>query len=81
MSHVVWVQERGRTDVRDLLPYPLHVPNLSLCAQLALGPDFPGNLLDLCSEDGQLVDHVIDRVHDVEHFSGNGYTSDYSSRR
>jgi hypothetical protein len=52
-------------DVRDLLPDTLHILHLSLDTQLPLRPDFVYDLLDLLGENGELVDHVVNRVDEV----------------
>ena len=56
-------------NIRDLLPDTLDVPDFSLTAQLALGSDLARDLLDLGREDGQLVDHAVDGVDEIEDLS------------
>ena len=59
-------------NVRDFLPYPLNVSDLGLHTQFALRSDFSSDLLDLRSEHGQLVDHVVDSIDQAQHLSGDG---------
>ena len=68
--------EAERRDVRDLLPDTLDVADLGLAAQLALGSDLTRDLLDLGREDGQLVDHAVDGVHEVEDLARDRDTGD-----
>lgn len=63
-------------DVRDLLPDTLDVADFGLATKLAFGTDFACDLLDFGSEDGQLVNHTVDSVDEIENLSGDGYASD-----
>ena len=65
-----------RLNLRDLLPDTLDVADLSLTTKLTLGTDFTSDLLDLGGEDGQLVNHAVDGVHEVEDFSRDWYARD-----
>lgn len=56
-------------DVRDFLPNTLDVADLGLAPELSFGTDFARDLLHLGSEDGQLVDHAVDRVDKIEDLS------------
>ena len=63
-------------NLRDILPDTLDIANFGLSTKLAFGSDFSGDLLDFGGEDGQLVDHTVDSVDEIEDLSRDRYASD-----
>jgi len=59
------------SDVHDLLPNSLYIANFGLNTQLSLCAHFSSHLFHLCSENGQLINHIIDGIHQIQHFSRN----------
>ena len=63
------VYSRDRDDLRDLLPDTFDVTNFGLTTQFTFRSDFPCDLLHLSGECGELVNHTIDGVHQIQHLS------------
>jgi len=61
---------------RYLLPSSLDILDLRLSSQLSLRSDLTSDEDDLGSEDGERVDHAVDRVDQVEHLSLDGDSDD-----
>ena len=70
------VYSRDRDDLRDLLPDTLDVADFCLTTKLTLGTDLSGNFLHLSGENGQLVDHAVDGVDEIEYLSRDWYARD-----
>jgi hypothetical protein len=62
--------------VRDLLPCSLHVLHLRLHTKRTLHTDLTRDFGDLGGEDGELVDHVVDLVDEVENLALDEHSLD-----
>jgi hypothetical protein len=60
---------KGRGNPRNLLPNPLYIPHLCLNTKFTLRSDLTSYFLNFDSKDGELVDHVVDGIDEVEHFT------------
>lgn len=58
-----------RDSLRDLLPCPFNILDFSLYSQLSFCSDFSGDSCHFRSENGQLVNHIIDGVDQIENLS------------
>jgi hypothetical protein len=56
-------------NLRDLLPCSFDVANFGLYSQFTLRSHFSGYTSDLCSEDRQLVNHIIDSIDQIQNLS------------
>ena len=68
------------SDVRDLLPDPLYIADFGLDTQLSLSAHFSSHLFHLRSKNSQLINHIIDGVHQIQHFSGNRDATNFLSQ-
>lgn len=61
---------------RYFLPRSLNILNLGLSSKLSLRSDLTRDEDDFGSEDGERVNHAVDRVDEVEHLSLHGDSDD-----
>jgi len=67
---------RCKSSSRYLLPRPLDVLDFRLHTQLSFRSYLPGDSRDFCRKDGQLINHIIDSVDQVENLSRHLDTDD-----
>ena len=68
--------QRRDGNVRNFLPDTLDVADFGLTTQLSFGTDFTRDLLDFRGEDGQLVNHAVDGVDEIEDLSRDRHARD-----
>jgi hypothetical protein len=56
-------------NLRDLLPCSFNITDFGLYSQFPLRSHFSGYTSDLCSEDRQLVNHIIDSIDQIQNLS------------
>ena len=64
-------------NLRDLLPCSLDITNFGLYSQFTLRSHFSGYTSDLCGEDRQLVNHIINSVDQIQNLSRYLDTDDF----
>ena len=54
---------------RNFLPCSFDILHLGLNTQLSLGSDLPSHTSDFCGKDGELINHVVDSIDEIQDFS------------
>ena len=61
--------KHGKDNLRDLLPCSFDIANFGLYSQFTLRSHFSSYTSDLCGEDRQLVNHIVDSIDQIQNLS------------